>query len=236
VHAERYTDVAPLTCNVRYCKPPAGRHRHRHLVRLSVCSAGYSSDRCAFALIVVAVQSPPELVLWVAALTRARGGRAEPGDLLEPPRRRCDCWSTSPFLFLLFADSCSGDDGARAIGAVDDAAAADAAALNDHRNLAALTILAAPTRARGARRFEQALRQTDLLERPGRLCGFWSTSPFLFSGLLFADSGSGPTMELRRSLLTSASSGRWRWCRRQCRALSPDFPAGARGLYPLARG
>ena len=22
----------------------------------------------------------------------------------------------------------------------------------------------------------------------------------------------------------------------QCRALSPDFPAGARGLYPLARG
>ena len=54
-----------------------------------------------------------------------------------------------------------------------------------------------------------------------------------------------------------AWSGRRRWCRRrselpghrqrsqipqhrqwvaQCRALSPDFPAGARGLYPLARG
>ena len=57
-----------------------------------------------------------------------------------------------------------------------------------------------------------------------------------------------------------AGSGRRRWCRRrssaasyrvidndrkfrstdsgtaQCRALSPDFPAAARGLYPLARG
>ena len=27
-----------------------------------------------------------------------------------------------------------------------------------------------------------------------------------------------------------------RWGGSQCRALSPDFPAGARGLYPLARG
>ena len=27
-----------------------------------------------------------------------------------------------------------------------------------------------------------------------------------------------------------------RWGPSQCRALSPDFPAGARGLYPLARG
>ena len=63
------------------------------------------------------------------------------------------------------------------------------AALNDHRNLAALTILAVVTRARGARRFQRALTQTDLLEPPGRRCGCWSTSPFLFSGLLLAGSG-----------------------------------------------
>jgi len=35
-------------------------------------------------------------------------------------------------------------------------------------------------RARGAGRFERALRQTDLLEPPGRRCGCWSTSAFLF--------------------------------------------------------
>ena len=46
-------------------------------------------------------------------------------------------------------------------------------------------------RARGARRFQRALTQSDLLEPPGRRCGCWSTSPFRFSGLLFADSGSG---------------------------------------------
>src|SRR5271156_2150876 len=43
----------------------------------------------------------------------------------------------------------------------------------------------------------------------------------------------------RRRASGSIAAGTWR--RRhspgaQCRALSPDFPAGARGLYPLARG
>ena len=42
--------------------------------------------------------------------------------------------------------------------------AAAAAALNDHQNLAALTGIAAPTRARGARRFQRALTQSDRLE------------------------------------------------------------------------
>jgi hypothetical protein len=32
-------------------------------------------------------------------------------------------------------------------------------------------------RARGARRFQRALTQSDLLEPPGRRCGCWSTSP-----------------------------------------------------------
>jgi hypothetical protein len=37
----------------------------------------------------------------------------------------------------------------------------------------------------------------DLLESPGRRCGCWPTSPFLFSRFFFADSGR--TMELGRS-------------------------------------
>ena len=69
-------------------------------------------------------------------------------------------------------------------------------------------------RARGARRFQRALRQSDLLEPPGRRCGCWSTSPFLFRELLFADSGSG--------LSTPCSLSRISGCR-------------DRGLYPLAR-
>jgi len=75
--------------------------------------------------------------------------------------------------------------------------AAAAAALNDHQNLAALTGIAAPTRARerGARRFQRALTQSDLLEPPGRRCGCWSTSPFRFSGLV-RRFWFGATMEL----------------------------------------
>ena len=38
-----------------------------------------------------------------------------------------------------------------------------------------------PSRAREARGFPEALRQSDLLEPPGRRCGCWSTSPFFFS-------------------------------------------------------
>src|SRR5450759_1972922 len=65
------------------------------------------------------------------------------------------------------------------------------AALNDHKKLAALTALAALTRARGERRFQRAVRpscaeQTDRLEPAVRL---WSTSPFLFSVLRRWSSG-----------------------------------------------
>jgi hypothetical protein len=38
-----------------------------------------------------------------------------------------------------------------------------------------------PSRARKARRFPEAVRQSDLLEPPGRRCGCWSTWPFFFS-------------------------------------------------------
>src|SRR5580658_5978086 len=86
--------------------------------------------------------------------------------------------------------------------------AAAAAALNDHRNLAAFDTFAAVSRAREARRFPGALRRSDLLEPPGRRRGCWRRRHLRFSELLAADFGSGPTMELRRSLLTSASPGR----------------------------
>jgi hypothetical protein len=48
-----------------------------------------------------------------------------------------------------------------------------------------------PPRARARRRrFERALTPTGDLHRPARQrCGCWPTSTFLFSGLLFADSG-----------------------------------------------
>ena len=79
--------------------------------------------------------------------------------------------------------------------------AAAAAALNDHRNLAALTRLAAVTRARGA-----PIPGSPEAERPAR-AAWWALrllvdvgiSFSLYRGLLFADSCSGPTMELRRS-------------------------------------
>ena len=63
-------------------------------------------------------------------------------------------------------------------------------------------------RARGARRSSELRRQTDLHRPAGWRCGCWPTSPFRFSGLLFADSGA--TMELGRSapMLTWASPGR----------------------------
>ena len=44
-------------------------------------------------------------------------------------------------------------------------------------------------RARPGRIGRGCAEQTDRLEPPGRRSGCWSTSPFLFSGLLFADSG-----------------------------------------------
>ena len=64
-------------------------------------------------------------------------------------------------------------------------------------------------RARGARRFQRAVRAApSRTTGSSRRCGCWPTSPFRFSGLLFADSGA--TMELGRSapMLTWASPGR----------------------------
>src|ERR1035437_9232830 len=176
---------------------------------------------------------------------RARGARRfqralTQSDLLEPPGRRCGCWSTSPFRFsglvrrfwfgatmelgrsmMMSAGAgaarptgssttdrkiCSTDSG----GACSRSfSAAAAAALNDHQNLAALTGIAAPTRARerGARRFQRALTQSDLLEPPGRRCGCWSTSPFRFSGLV-RRFWFGATMELGRLLSLVQRCGR----------------------------
>jgi hypothetical protein len=75
-------------------------------------------------------------------------------------------------------------------------------------NWHALTGIAAPTRARerGARRFQRALTQSDLLEPPGRRCGCWSASPFRFSGLV-RRFWFGATMELGRSMMMSAGAG-----------------------------
>ena len=60
-----------------------------------------------------------------------------------------------------------------------------------------------------ARRFPGALRRSDLLEPPGRRCGCWRRRHLRFSEIVdWEDSGLGPTLELRRSMLTSASPGR----------------------------
>ena len=70
--------------------------------------------------------------------------------------------------------------------------AAAAGALNDHQNLAALLIFAALTRAREGRADSSELCDRAAPSRPtgsSRRCGCWSTSPFLFSGLLFAVRG-----------------------------------------------
>jgi hypothetical protein len=54
-------------------------------------------------------------------------------------------------------------------------------ARKDQRNLAALTLLAALTRAREAGAdFQQALTPTDLHRPAGRCCGCWPTSTFSF--------------------------------------------------------
>ena len=95
--------------------------------------------------------------------------------------------------------------------------AAAAAALNDHRNLAALTHLAAVTRAHEARRFPGALRQSDLLEPPGRRCGCWRRRHFLLAELLVgrfrfgADDGA---LAIDADV-GFAGSERRRWCRRR---------------------
>jgi hypothetical protein len=95
--------------------------------------------------------------------------------------------------------------------------AAAAAALNDHRNLAAFDTFAAVTRAREARRFPGALRQSDLLEPPGWRCGFWRRGHLRFSEIVGwrfwfgADDGA----QAVAADVGFAGSGRWRWCRRR---------------------
>ena len=58
---------------------------------------------------------------------------------------------------------------------------------------------------------QRRAEQSDLLESPGRRCGCWSTSPILFTGLLFADFWFGATMEVGRSgrsmMMMSAGAG-----------------------------
>ena len=112
-----------------------------------------------------------------------------------------------------------GKSAAPTVGALSlrSRSAAAAAALNDHRNLAALIIFAALTRAREARADSSELRRRPTCT--GRLGGAAAAGRrrhFFLAELLFADSGA--TMELGRSapMLTSASPGRW--CRRRSSA------------------
>src|ERR1700691_898326 len=77
--------------------------------------------------------------------------------------------------------------------------------------------LSLPSRAREARRFLGALRQSDLLEPPGRRCGCWRRRHFFFAELLLgrfrfgADDGAVAI----DAYVGFAGSGRWRWCRRR---------------------
>jgi len=71
----------------------------------------------------------------------------------------------------------------------------------------ALTALAALTRAREARADSSELCGRAAPSRPtgsSRLYGCWSTSPFLFSGLLLAV-WFGATMELGRSMMSAGA-------------------------------
>src|ERR1700689_2449314 len=62
--------------------------------------------------------------------------------------------------------------------------------------------------AREALRFPGALRRSDLLEPPGRRCGCWRRRHLRFSEIVVGRFWFGATMELRRSMLTSASPAR----------------------------
>src|ERR1700685_385289 len=81
-------------------------------------------------------------------------------------------------------DNRSGKSAALTEEALALARAAAAAALNGHRNLAALTDIVAISRAREARRFPGALRRSDLLEPPGRRCGCWRRRHLRFSKIV----------------------------------------------------
>ena len=63
-------------------------------------------------------------------------------------------------------------------------------------------------RARGGRRFQRALTQTDLHRPAGRRCGCWPTSTVLFSGIVVGRFGGGRWRSGSAPMLTSASPGR----------------------------
>ena len=125
-------------------------------------------------------------------------------DLLGPPGRRSGCWP---------------HDGEVAGAAVADSTLVISGSGRWPRRsqvrgqlrhdpiatAAALTAIAALTRAREAAPIPASCaEQTDRLEPPGRRCGCWSTSPFLFSGLLLAV-WFGATMELGRSMMSAGA-------------------------------
>jgi hypothetical protein len=91
----------------------------------------------------------PDVLTILAVVTRARGARFQRAltqtDLLEPPGRRCGCWSTSPFRFsglLVVWFGATMEFGRSA------PAALDSNQLRGHlqqiENSAALTVAAAP--------------------------------------------------------------------------------------------
>src|ERR1700691_6299177 len=93
-------------------------------------------------------------------------------------------------------------------------------------------------RARGARRYERALRQTDLLEPPGRRRGCWSTSSFLFSGIVVGRlwSGADDGAQAVAADVGFAGSGRWRWCRRRSSAARYGVMTTDRKICSTYRG
>ena len=93
----------------------------------------------------------------------------------------------------------------------------------DQRNLSPLTLFAALSRARGGRRFQRALTQTDLHRPAGRRCGCWPTSTFLFRGIVvgrFSGADDGARAIGADADVGFAGSGRQRWCRRRSSAAS----------------
>ena len=75
-----------------------------------------------------------------------------------------------------------------------------------------------PSRARARRADSRgALRQTDLLEPPGRRCGCWRRRHFFLAELLLADSGCGADAGVQAIDADVGFAGleRRRWCRRR---------------------
>jgi hypothetical protein len=90
-----------------------------------------------------------------------------------------------------------------------------------HRGaITALIIFAALSRARGGRRFQRALRQTDLHRPAGWRCRCWPTSTFHFCGIVVRRFGGddGARAIGADADVGFAWLGRRRWCRRRSRA------------------